>query len=213
MEFMTKKDRQVSMLVTSTEPKDGKTFIAINLASIYRIAQRKVIILDFDLRRPMLTKSLDLEDRPGISNYLISQVELKDVIYNHPELNIDVIPAGAIPPNPNELIRSDRTRELLDILYSMYDYVILDCGPIGLISDAHSLSRLVDVVVYVVRNEKTNRNFFKYTIRELLEDNINNIALVYNDVDIQSGYYGSRRYYGKSSYYLKHGDYYNNEDD
>jgi len=213
MEFITKKDRKVSVLVTSTEPKDGKTFIAVNLASIYRIAQRKVIILDFDLRRPMLTKSLDLENKPGISNYLISQVELKDVIYNHPELNIDVIPAGAIPPNPSELIRSDRTKELLDILYDMYDYVILDCGPIGLVSDALSLSRLVDVVVYVVRNEKTNRNFFKYTVRELLEDNINNIALVYNDVDIQSGYYGSRRYYGKNSYYLKHGSYYSNDDD
>ena len=213
MEFIAKKEKPVSMLITSTEPKDGKTFIAVNMASIYHISNRKVILIDFDLRRPMLTKSLGLENRKGLSNYLISQVELKDIIYTHPELDIDIIPAGATPPNPSELIHSDKTKEMLQTLYTEYDYVILDCSPIGLVSDGHFLARLVDVMMYVVRNEKTNRNFFKYTIRELLEDNINNIALVYNDVDIQSGYYGSRRYYGKSSYYLKHNSYYNNEEE
>ena len=212
MEFMAKKEKPVSMLVTSTEPKDGKTFIAINLSSIYGMANKRVIVVDFDLRRPMMTKSLNFENKKGLSNYLISQVSLEDVIYKHPELEVDIIPAGVTPPNPSELIRSERTKELLEILYQKYDYVILDCSPVGLVSDAYFLARQVDVVLYVVKNEKTNRNFFRYTIKELLDDNISNIALIYNDVNIQSGYYGSRRYYGKSAYYHKHGFYYNNEE-
>ena len=212
MEFAAKKERPVSMLVTSTEPRDGKTFIAVNMASIYHIATRKVVIVDFDLRRPMLTKSLGMENKQGLSSYLISKAGLDDIIYTHSELDIDVIPAGIIPPNPSELIRSDQTLELLKELYEKYDYVILDCSPVGLVADAHFLSRQVDVVLYVVRNEKTNRNFFKCTIQELREDGITNIALIYNDIDIQRGYYGSRRYYGKSSYHLKHGSYYSNDD-
>ena len=213
MEFMAKKEKPISMLVTSTEPKDGKTFIAINLSSIYGMANKRVIVVDFDLRRPMMTKSLNFENKKGLSNYLISQVSLEDVIYKHPELEVDIIPAGVTPPNPSELIRSERTKELLEILYQKYDYVILDCSPVGLVSDAYFLARQVDVVLYVVKNEKTNRNFFRYTIKELLDDNISNIALIYNDVNIQSGgYYGSRRYYGKSAYYHKHGFYYNNEE-
>ncbi|MDL2322934.1 polysaccharide biosynthesis tyrosine autokinase [Bacteroidales bacterium OttesenSCG-928-A17] len=213
MEFIAKREKPISMLVTSTEPKDGKTFIAVNMASIYHLASKKVVIVDFDLRRPMMSKSLGMEGRDGLSNYLISQVKLEDVTYRHKEFNIDVIPAGVTPPNPSELIRSDRTKELLAILQQKYDYVILDCSPVGLVSDAHFLARQVDVIMYVVRNEKTNRNFFKYTIRELLEDNVSNIVLIYNDVDIKTGYYGNRRYYGKSSYYLKHNSYYNNEEE
>lgn len=77
--------------------------------------------------------------------------------------------------------------------------------------DAHFLSKLVDVVLFVVRNEKTNKNFLKYTVQELKEDGIDNIAVIYNDVDSKGGYYGSKRYYGKSSYYLKHSSYYHEE--
>jgi len=213
MDFIVKKETPVSMLVTSTEPGDGKTFIAVNMASIYQLIEKRVVIIDFDLRRPMLSKSLNMDNKPGLSNFLISRAKLDDIIYTHPELNVDIIPAGPIPPNPSELICSDKTKTMLNDLRQKYDYVILDCSPVGLVSDTLFLGRLVDTVLYVVRNEKTNRNFFKYTIRELLEDNMNNITLIYNDVDIQSGYYGSSRYYGKSSYYLKHGSYYNNEDE
>ena len=95
----------------------------------------------------------------------------------------------------------------------MYDYIIFDCSPVGLVSDAHFLAQHVDVILYTVRNEKTNRNFLKYTIKELKDDNINNIVVVYNDVNLRSGYsgYGNKRYYGRSSYYVKHDSYYHDD--
>ncbi len=213
MEYIVQREKAITMLVTSTEPKDGKTFIASNLASSYELTGSKVLIADFDLRRPALSKSLGLEHAKGISNYLIGQVSLEDAIVKHPEYEFDVLPAGNTPPNPSELLRNEKTVDMISKLKERYDYLILDCSPVGLVSDAHFLARHVDTVLYVVRNNKTNRNFFKYTIKELKEDNINNMVIVYNDVNLRSGYsgYGSKRYYGKSSYYIKHDSYYHNE--
>ena len=213
MEYIVKREAQISMLVTSTEPKDGKTFIAGNLASIYQLTGRKTILLDCDLRRPALSKALNMGHHRGISNYLIGQVDIDDIIIPHSEYGFDVMPAGTVPPNPSELLRSNRTVELLDELKTRYDYIILDCSPVGLVSDAHYLAKLVDVALYVVRNEKTNRHFFKYTIAEFREDERNNIVIVYNDVNLRGGYYyGNRRYYGQTSYYVKHDSYYRDEE-
>ena len=213
MEYITKKESPISMLLTSTEPKDGKTFIATNLASVYQLTGKRTVIVDFDLRRPAMSKTLGVENEKGLSNYLIGQVTLQEIIVTHPDYEFDVISAGTIPPNPSELIRSDKTSELIKKLHQMYDYIILDCSPVGLVSDAYFLARQVDTLLYVVRNEKTNRNFLRYTINELRDDNINNMAIVYNDVNLRSGYsgYGSRRYYGRSSYYIKHDSYYHDD--
>lgn len=213
MEYVAKKESPISMLLTSTEPKDGKTFIACNLASVYQLTGKKTVIVDCDLRRPAMSKILGVGNEKGLSNYLIGQVSLEEIIVTHPDYEFDVIPAGTIPPNPSELIRSEKTSELISRLNQMYDYIVLDCSPIGLVSDAYFLARLVDVLLYVVRNEKTNRNFLRYTVNELKEDNVNNMVIVYNDVNLRSGYsgYGSKRYYGRSSYYIKHDDYYHND--
>lgn len=212
MEYIAKKEKPISMLITSTEPRDGKTFIALNLASMYKLGSKKVIVVDFDLRRPAFSKTLGLENTVGLTSYLIGKASMDEIILKDTEWGFDVIPAGVIPPNPSELIRTDRTADLLKTLYQTYDYVLLDCSPVGLVADAHYLSRLVDVVLYVIRNDKTNKNFLKYTTRELKEDGIQNVAVVYNDVDMKKGgYYGSQRYYGKSSYYIKHGNYYHND--
>ncbi|MDH8702305.1 tyrosine-protein kinase Etk/Wzc [Dysgonomonadaceae bacterium PH5-43] len=211
MEYIAQKEKPISMLLTSTEPQDGKTFIALNMASIYEISNARTVVVDFDLRRPALSRSLGVDKNKGVSNYLIGQVDLDDIIVHSEEYNFDILPAGVIPPNPSELVRTDKTKELINTLLERYDYVILDCSPVGLVSDAHYLAKLVDVLLFVVRNQKTNRNFLKYTIKELKEDNVENIAVVYNDVNIKDGYYGMKRYYGKSSYYLKHNSYYHEE--
>ncbi len=213
MEYIVKKEINITMLVTSTEPKDGKTFVAGNLASIYQLTGKKTVLVDFDLRRPALSKALNMGHHKGISNYLIGQVEIDDIIIPHPEYGFDVMPAGTVPPNPSELLRSDKTLILMNELKSRYDYIIIDCSPVGLVSDAHYLAKLVDTTLYVVRNEKTNRHFFKYTITEFKEDARNSIVIVYNDVNLRGGYYyGNRRYYGRTSYYVKHDSYYRDEE-
>jgi capsular exopolysaccharide synthesis family protein len=211
LEYLAKKESPISVLVTSTEPKDGKTFVASNLASVYQLTKKKVILVDFDLRRPALTKQMGLDGKKGISNYLIGQVSIEDLFYQHPEFGFDVLPAGTVPPNPSELIRSPKTKELLDALTRKYDYIILDTSPFGLVSDASYLGKMVDSILYVVRNEATNKNFFKYTIKEFKEENEGNIGIIYNDVNLKSGQYGTRHYYGKSSYYYRKGAYYHEE--
>jgi capsular exopolysaccharide synthesis family protein len=211
LEYLAKKESPISILVTSTEPKDGKTFIASNLASVYQLTKKKVVLVDFDLRRPALSKQMGLDGRKGISNYLIGQVSADELLYQHPEFGFDVLPAGTIPPNPNELIRTSRTKDLLDMLMRRYDYVILDTSPFGLVSDASYLGKMVDTILYIVRNEATNKNFFKYTIKEFKEENTGNVGIVYNDVNLKSGQYGTRQYYGKSSYYYRRGSYYHEE--
>ncbi len=211
LEYLAKKEMPLSVLVTSTEPGDGKTFIASNLAAVYHLTGKSVLLVDMDLRRPAASKQFGMDNRKGVTNYLIGQVEIEDVIYPHPDYGIDILPAGTIPPNPSELIRSEKTKTMIAWLESKYDYVIFDCSPFGLVSDASAIAKQTDILLYVVRNEMTNKNFFKYTIKELKEEQVSNIGIIYNDVDMKSGQYHSKQYYGKSSYYHKRGSYYHED--
>ncbi|NDV78183.1 exopolysaccharide transport family protein [Dysgonomonas sp. 511] len=211
IEYMAQREDKIMVLVTSTEPADGKTFIATNIASVYQLMGKKVIIVDLDLRRPSVSKTLEVDSTKGISNYLIGQVSLEDIIISHPDYGFDIIPAGTLPPNPSELIKTEKTRQVLDYLRTVYDYVIIDCSPVGLVSDAYILSEQVDTTLFVVRRAKTNRSFFKSVISQLKYDGVDNIALVFNDVKGREGYYGTSRYYGDKTYYLKKNSYYHDD--
>ncbi len=211
IEYMAQRENKITVLVTSTEPADGKTFIATNIASVYQLMGKKVIIIDLDLRRPSVGKTLQLEAQKGISNYLIGQVELEDIIISHPDYGFDIIPAGTLPPNPSELIKTAKTKQVLDHLKETYDYVIVDCSPVGLVSDAYILSSIADTTLFVVRRAKTNKSFFKSVINQLKYDGVENIALVFNDVKGREGYYGTSRYYGDKTYYLKKNSYYHDD--
>lgn len=204
IEYMAKKDSHVAVLVTSTEPADGKTFVATNVASVYQLMGKKVVLLDLDLRRPSVSKTLKLPTTAkGVSNYLIGQVELDQIIMSHPTYGFDIIPAGTLPPNPSELIKTEKTKKLIEHLREQYDYVIIDCSPIGLVSDAYILAKIVDTSLFVIRRAKTNKAFFKSVIGQVKYDGVQNIALVFNDVKGREGYYGTSRYYGDKTYYLK----------
>lgn len=211
IEYMAQRENKITVLVTSTEPADGKTFIATNIASVYQLMGKKVIIIDLDLRRPSVGKTLQLEAQKGISNYLIGQVELEDIIISHPDYGFDIIPAGTLPPNPSELIKTAKTKQVLEHLKETYDYIIIDCSPVGLVSDAYILSSIADTTLFVVRRAKTNKSFFKSVINQLKYDGVENIALVFNDVKGREGYYGTSRYYGDKTYYLKKNSYYHDD--
>ena len=211
IEYMAQRENKITVLVTSTEPADGKTFIATNIASVYQLMGKKVIIIDLDLRRPSVGKTLQLDVQKGISNYLIGQVSLDEIIISHPDYGFDIIPAGTLPPNPSELIKTAKTRQVLEHLQEIYDYVIIDCSPVGLVSDAYILSEIADTTLFVVRRAKTNRAFFKSVIGQLRYDGVENIALIFNDVKGREGYYGTSRYYGDKTYYLKKNSYYHDD--
>lgn len=211
IEYMAQKESGINILVTSAEPGDGKTFIAGNIASVYQLTGKRVIVVDFDLRRPSVAKLLNMQAKNGVSNFLIGQVSLDDIIITHPEYEFDVITAGTLPPNPSELIRTKKTKDLLDYLHTKYDYVIVDCSPIGLVSDAYILSRYVDTTLFVVRRAKTNKAFFKSVVSQMRNDGLEHVALIFNDVKGREGYYGTSRYYGDKSYYLRRNSYYHDD--
>lgn len=211
IEYIAQRETNISVLVTSAEPGDGKTFIAGNIASVYQLTGKRVILVDFDLRRPSVGKLLNLQNQKGVSNFLIGQVTLEEITINHPEYEFDVITAGTLPPNPSELIKTKRTKELINYLQTKYDYVVIDCSPIGLVSDAYILSRYVDTTLFVVRRAKTNKAFFKSVITQMKNDGFDHAALIFNDVKGREGYYGTSRYYGDKSYYLKRNSYYHDD--
>lgn len=211
LEYMAQKETGISLLVTSAEPGDGKTFIAGNIASVYQLTGRRVVLIDFDLRRPSVGKMLNVQAKKGVSNFLIGQVSLDEIIVTHPEYEFDVITAGTLPPNPSELIKTRKTKDLIEYLKTKYDYVIVDCSPIGLVSDAYILSKYVDTSLFVVRRAKTNKAFFKSVVNQMRNDGLDHVALVFNDVKGREGYYGTSRYYGDKSYYLKRNSYYHDD--
>jgi len=211
IEYVAQREFPTSILVTSSEPADGKTFVAANMASIYQLTGKKVVLLDFDLRRPSVSKNLGIHSKKGVSNYLIGQVTLDEIIVTHPDYGFDVIPAGTLPPNPSELIKNKKTKDLISYLKTHYDHLIIDCSPIGLVSDAYILSRFVDANLFVVRRGKTNKAFFKSVMTQIHDDGLEHFVIVFNDVKGREGYYGTSRYYGDKSYYLKRNSYYHDD--
>lgn len=212
IEYMAQRENKITVLVTSTEPAEGRRRSKpTNIASVYQLMGKKVIIVDLDLRRPSVAKTLLIDSQKGISNYLIGQVTLDEIIYSHPDYGFDTIPAGTLPPNPSELIKTAKTKQVLEHLKEMYDYVIIDCSPVGLVSDAYILSEIADTTLFVVRRAKTNKSFFKSVITQLKYDGVEDIALVFNDVKGREGYYGTSRYYGDRTYYLKKNSYYHDD--
>lgn len=212
LEFVTKwkeADKGISVLITSSQSGDGKSYFSINLSGIYSMEGKKTILIDLDLRKPSIAKTLEIEKRSGVSNYLIGQSTLDEIILKDDRYPFDLILSGTIPPNPGELIKSPKMKELLETLKSQYDCVIIDTSPIGLVGDAYALTDSVNVTLFMVRNERTNKLFFKTVVEQIKEDNIP-IYIVLNDVDFKKGEYSGYLGYVKNSYsyYSKEDSYY-----
>jgi len=182
VEFVVKRKSDMLILITSTESGDGKTYFSINLASIYSMANKKTLLVDMDIRKPSVNQRFSIVQPIGVTNYLVGQCSLDEVILQLPKVEYDILPAGSIPPNPGELIRSEKLIEMFVELRKRYDYIIVDTSPIGMVTDAYSLTNLSDINLFVVRNSKTNKTFFKKLSTQLKTDNIPNVYTVLNDV-------------------------------
>ena len=197
MQFFTKEIKSPVIIVTSSLSEDGKTFIAINLASVYSLMGRKTVLVGFDLRKPKIHQSFNLSNEKGISTWLIGEDELQDIIKPTKYENLSIIPSGPIPPNPAELTALPKTKDLIDILKSKYDCIIIDSSPIGLVSDTYHLTSLVDSSLFVVRVKKTLREIVLGTLNEMKMSGVRNISMVLNDLDVNRKRYG---YGGENSY-------------
>ena len=178
------REKQV-ILITSDMVSAGKTFSSINLASVFALYGKKTLLLGFDLRKPKIFQEFGLTNTEGISSYLINKSPLDAIIQNSGIENFDIIMAGPIPPNPAELIASDKCTEFFTRLKERYDYIIIDTPPIGLVTDAFLLMKHSDVNIFLVRQGYTHKKIFASIIRDIELRKIPNMAILINDVKLR----------------------------
>ncbi len=197
-----------TILITSTMPGEGKTFISMNLAATLAVGGKKTALLGMDLRRPQLTKLVSMEKKAGISGFLIRINEYEDILYPINKIpNLSIMPAGIIPPNPSELLMNEKTQELFQKLKADFDYVIIDCAPMT-VTDANILAEYADATLFVTRVDATYKESIKQLDRLVQANRLPRIGLVVNDIrhDLTNSYYG----YGYSRYY-RYGYYHKEE--
>lgn len=196
MQFFTKEAASPVIMVTSPMPGDGKTFVSINLASVYSLLGKKTVLIGFDLRKPKIYEDFNLENNKGVSTWLIGQDKLDDIISATKYDNLYVIPAGPVPPNPSELTALSRTQELIKTLKSRFDFIIIDTSPIGIVSDTYHLASMADVSLLVVRNGMSMKDMFIKTINEIHNSELKGVSIIVNDVKSWIKHYGYSEKYG-----------------
>lgn len=201
--FMLEKDQRV-ILFSSTQPGEGKSFVAGNTAASLAFLGKKVLIIGMDIRKPGLNKVFRLSNRAiGITNYLSDpeHTNLLDII-QHSDIspNLDILPGGPVPPNPTELVAREHLDHAIEELKKHYDYIILDTAPIAMIADTTIISRVADMCVYICRADFTPKDGFEYINILQREKKFKKIATVINDIDMskrKNSYgYGQRYGYG-----------------
>lgn len=198
------------IMVTSFNPGSGKSFIAMNLTQSFAIKGKRVLVIDADLRMATLSKAAGMKTgQQGISAYLTGMVTDVDSLIMRGKFDgdVDVLPVGVIPPNPAEILLSDRLRVLLEQMKERYDYVFLDCPPIEIVADASIIKKYADITLFVVRAGLMDRRVLPDVDQMYRENQYNRMVIVLNATKYVSGKYGSFRY-GYSYGYGNHSNNY-----
>jgi capsular exopolysaccharide synthesis family protein len=185
------------IISTSANPASGKTFITINLAVSLAIKSKKILVIDLDLRQAALSNYID-HPRTGISNYLGGlTTEVKDIIIHSKEYpTLDIIPVGIIPPNPTELLFSKRLEDLIAKLKNEYDYVFIDCPPIGIVADTSIIGKWADITLFIIRAELMECDMLPATEELYTKKKLNNMAVLLNGTTAAYGGRHGYHYYG-----------------
>jgi len=189
------------LLITSSIPGEGKTLVAANLAMAYAELGQKVVIVDADIRKPKQNSVFGVNRRPGFTDYFMDLVPYESILRTLPQRNLFLIPCGSIPPNPTEVLNSQRMKDLIDKLEEEYDQVIVDAPPLLSISDAKALSMIVENILMVFRFAKTEKRYVREAVANLHNIKASLVGFVFNDIDYTNGK-GYYKYY----YYYEYGD-------
>lgn len=194
-----KSEKLKVILVTSSQPQDGKSFISYNLAVSIASVGYKTIILDCDFRRPVLHSKFKEGNDIGLSNYMTNHTSKDEIIHPTYLTNLSYIPAGPLVPNPSELIESGSLDELINYLRTKYEYIIIDSTPAGIIADAVLMMKYSNINLVIVRNNYTRKDVFGNVLKLLKVNNVNNFDVVYNDLNLRKSRYGQyNNYYRKT---------------
>ena len=186
-----------SLVVTSSIPGEGKSTVAANLAKSFSEMNKKVLLIDADLRKPTIHKKLQLSNQVGLSDLIVQKLSPSEVIQKV-EDQFDVLTAGKIPPNPAELVGSEKMSQLLSYLKETYDYIIIDTPPVLSVTDPQLLVLKADGTLMVIREGKARQKLILNAYKELKKLNINVIGSILNDCGQKMG--------GYSQYYYQYED-------
>ena len=209
LEFMAQGNKVV--MVSSMNPGSGKTFITMNLAVSFAIKDKKVAVIDLDMRRASLSVYVN-KPKTGVSNYLGGQVsDWKEIVVNNiVHANVGVIPVGTIPPNPSELLFSPKMETLIASLRKEYDLVFIDCPPVEIVADTSIIARWADMTLFVVRSGLMEREMLPVIDSYYTDHKLNNMALLLNGTTVAyGGRYGYHRYGYRYGYHYGYGNYSN----
>lgn len=203
--FSTADEGSRSLVITSTGPGEGKSMVAANLAISLAQAGQRVVLVDADMRKPKAQDIFGISQEPGLSNVLVGQHKASEAVRKTNVPGLWVIPAGRIPPNPSELVGSDRCKELVATLKTHFAWVIIDSPPVMAVTDAALIASYATGVVFVVGAEMTSRHNAKRAVDQLEQVRAHFVGAVLNRVDLQHhGYYYSQYYKREyAQYYAK----------
>lgn len=209
--FMISERDQSVILVTSAISKEGKTFVASNLAKVLSLMEKKVLLVEADIRNPQISNTMTIKkSTTGLTSYLAGITNDYHEIIEKVDEHLFVMQTGPIPPNPNELLAKPRTGDLIQRLKKEFDYVVIDSAPVGLVSDTFTIAKYADATIFVMREKFTEKDSIHFLNNLYAEKRIHNVAVVLNQTETltRMGRYG----YGyKYSYRYKYG--YNNKEE
>lgn len=190
LQFVSNKQEATTILITSTIAGEGKSTISANLSTILEMAKYKTIVLNFDLRKPSLHKFFDVNNDKGLSGFLSGKNTMDEIIIPTEFANLDIIPSGPIHKEPSELILSKELPLLIEKLRSIYEYIIIDTAPIGIVSDTKTLLQYSDLNLIIIREDYAKREFIN-TLEEMIEKyDFKKIGLILNASKSKGGEYG-----------------------
>ncbi|MBP3838448.1 MAG: polysaccharide biosynthesis tyrosine autokinase [Prevotella sp.] len=194
IEFMLKGNDKKVILVTSINPSSGKTFITMNLSATFAIKDKKVVVIDLDIRRASLSEYVGNPQR-GISDYLSDKsIDWHTLIAHNEDCTpLDVIPVGMIPPNPAELLANGRLRQLLEELRSEYDLIFIDSAPVEIVADTKIIADYADMSLFIIRNGLFERDLLPILETYYIEQKLKNMSIILNGTEIITGKYGFNR--------------------
>jgi capsular exopolysaccharide synthesis family protein len=208
LEFIIPRNKASVIMVTSTRGGEGKSFFSRNLAMSLATSGKQTLLIDFDMRKSLMNELLEMEKKQGIVMYLSDlSLDVTDVIDTSKTFNknLDIIPVKVFPPNPAELLASQRLDLLFEKVETQYDYIIVDTAPVGLVADAYRIGKFADTTIFVTRSGYT----YKADLQEIhflyKNNKLNNLTTVLNAVPFTKPYVYGYGYYGgkKHNYYAE----------
>lgn len=193
-------DKELKVInVTSSKQGEGKTTVISNLAVSFANLEKKVLIIDGDLRNPSVHRMFGISNIQGLTDILLNSKTLVECMHNTKEKNLHILTCGKMPPNPSEILSSKRMKEFVESLREYYDYIFIDAPPIGIVTDAGIISRYTDGTIFVVGSQDTDIEMAKISKERLEKIGANILGVVLNKYEANGGSYDYYNYYYQDS--------------